>query len=273
MTFKQYEQDQERGAPINIFEFIAGDQTYKYCSATGYYQGATPIPISAESVKTQAKFEKTELVITLPVDTDLARLFLPYPPPYVVRVIMRQMHLTDPSQQALAVWTGRVLTVGREKDEAKLTCDSTILSFKRPGLRRNFQHGCPLLLYGQGLGQCNVNREGFKVTTVVEDINPDGSLQLPVGWNGAWASDKFRGGMIKWVSSVGQETRGVIATTDTTIKFGGLLREIVAGDTITLYLGCRHDLDDCRDTFANAVNYGGQPWIPFKNPIKQHPYW
>jgi hypothetical protein len=269
MTFNTYDRDRERGAPVDLYEFICGPTSYLYTNADAPILGYTPIPIQRQALKTNGKFEKTNLQIRVPVDTPLSETFLPYPPPYVVKFVLRQVHLTDPDSQPLVVWSGRIISSGRERNEAVLTADSTILSFKRPGLRRNFQHGCPLLLFGN---LCRANKESFKKVIDVAEML-DGKIIVDAAWPLPWTHDKFRGGTLQWTSDLGTETRTIIATTPTSFTVGGALRGVDIGTRLNLYLGCRHDMDDCRATFNNINNYGGQPWIPFKNPVKQHPFW
>lgn len=269
MSFSTYDRDEQRGAPIDLYEFKCGNQTYSYTNAEDRIGAYLPIPIQRASVKTNGKFEKTNLQIKVPVNTPLSEMFLPYPPPYVVKVILRQMHKTDPAQQQLVVWSGRVLSSGRERGEAVLTVDNTLLSFKRPGLNRNFQHGCPLQLYGN---LCKASKGNHSKNINVTQVE-GGKIILNQAWPQPWTHDKFRGGTVEWNSDLGKEVRMIIATTPDSFTVGGNLRDVKEGTAMLLHLGCRHDMADCRTTFNNILNYGGQPWIPYKNPVKQHPFW
>ena len=274
MSFQSIESSQERGAPIDLYEFIYGpapDQIYRYTNAEFDQDGGyKAIPVQRASVKTNGKFEKTNLQIRVPVNIELSDMFLPYPPPQVVRCRIRQKHLSDPDGQAMVVWTGRIISSGRERNEAVLTCDSTLLSFKRPGLNRNFQPGCPLLLYGS---HCRADKSLFKVVVPVDFIDDDGRLRLLAGWNGPFNVGSFIRGTVEWVSDYGHEVRTILKADETGIRAAGYLRGVEPGTELTMYLGCRHNMDDCRNVFDNINNYGGQPWIPYSNPVKQHPYW
>jgi hypothetical protein len=43
---------------------------------------------------------------------------------------------------------------------------------------------------------------------------------------------------------------------------------VVEGTAVRVAPGCDHTLGgDCQHLFANAPNFGGCPWIPFKNPV------
>lgn len=281
MSYTVYDKSKEQGAPIDLYEFKVGAKTYRYTNAeedlsapsTGADGAASmsnyvAVPIERQPVKTNGKFEKSQMQIKTPVTTDLSNTFLPYPPPYVVKVVLRQRHRTDPAGDAKVVWHGRVVSSGREGKEAVLTVDNTLLSFKRAGLRRNFQHGCPLLFGGK---LCRADLEPYKKVISVRKIE-DGKIVLDEQWFLPWTHEKFRGGTAEWTSDVGREARTIIATTENNFTVGGVLRGVEIGTQLTLTLGCRHDMADCR-FYENINNYGGQPWIPFKNPVRQHPYW
>ena len=277
MTYNLLDRSQERRAPIELYEFIYGaseDMVYRYTNAETNQTAAgktyTAVPIKRDAIKTNGKFDKTEIQVSLPIDTPLSDMFLPYPPPSVVRLYVRQMHRTDTDLEAPIVWYGRIVSSGRQGREAQLTCNNAILSWKRPGLNRKWQPGCPLLLYGH---LCRADPDLFRVNFPVEDIAEDGTLIFPAGWHGLWAPEKFIRGTIGWTSQYGQEARTILKASANSVTFTGFIRDIEVGTELTLWLGCRHDMDDCRQTFDNIANYGGQPWIPFKNPIKQHPFW
>lgn len=277
MTYTVYDRSQERGAPVELYEFHYGareDQIYRYTNSPKLIVNGgfdyTPVPIKRATIKTTGKFEKTQLEIRLPINTPLSDMFLPYPPPQVVRVYVRQMHRTDPDAQAMIVWFGRIISSGREKNEAVLSCDNALLSWKRPGLKRNWQPGCPLLLYGP---RCRADADEFKVIFQIVEVSEDGTLLFPENWWGQWSPAKFVRGTIEWDSEFGRESRTILAATAERVRVSGFQRGMKTGTEVTLYLGCRHDLADCRATFDNVNNFGGQPWIPFKNPVKQHPFW
>jgi hypothetical protein len=42
--------------------------------------------------------------------------------------------------------------------------------------------------------------------------------------------------------------------------------------TIT-YPGCRQTFSDCSDYFNNGDNYGGDLWLPGRNPYDGNPVW
>lgn len=277
MSYEAYDQDLERGAPVELYLFEYGeldDNYYAYTNAARpiVNSGITynPIPINREVIKTSGKSDKSGLSITVPVTTDLANLFLDFPPPQTVFVTIRAGHLTDPDESFMVVWPGRILSSARNGDEAQLTCESTIVSMKRPARTRYWQHQCSYLIYEP---RCGVNRDERKVESVVTDITDNGTVILPGDWNGQWEKKDFKGGFIQWTSHLGRESRTIKRANDMGLTILGTFRGIEIGTEVTLYLGCNRSMDMCRKVHDNIKNYGGQPWIPFENPVKHPNFW
>lgn len=276
MSFDQIERDPQRGRPVELYKFVYGDGSgsfYAYTNADREitHDGVTfkPIPISRENYRSSGKTEAANMTIKCPLKADLANLFLDYPPTQPVTVTVWQGHLGDTQQEFLVVWLGRILSTAREGDEAVLSCSSTIISLKRPGLRRNYQYSCPHVLFGD---QCKASRPAASTTATVIAITPQG-LTLSPGWQGEWPLERFAGGMIRWTGNIGTEYRTILRVEPSgLLRFIGPLRSLEAGSQLTIMRGCNHLMDGC-NTHNNINNFGGQPWIPLKNPAKHHNFW
>lgn len=276
MSFEEIETSQEQGAPIECFEFKFGPRAgdvYRYTTHTQevvaggrrYY----PAPVRRDSIKTSGKLDKTNISVSLAKDVDLAALFLPYPPPYVVRLNIRAGHVGE--QEFPLVWLGRVVSVSPiEENEVKLTCETTTIALKRPGLRRLYQHMCQFLLYGP---DCKADQTRHMIETEVELKLDNGRIRLPDNWFGTEDPASFAGGMMTWDGPNGLEARTILRAANSTMALAGYLTGLETGTKLTLYVGCAHDTEDCEHLHDNILNFGGQPWIPFKNPVKSHPFW
>ena len=276
MSYEQYETSQEQGQPIELYQFIYGPTSasqYLYTNAeeevstgVGTFE---PIAISRDNYHVAGKTDKNQINIRIPVKVEMSSLFTAYPPPQPVAVIIFQGHANDPANQFVAVWNGRVLSTAKEGREQVLTCESTIVSLKRPGLRRNYQYGCPYVLYGPG---CFANKANATMQAQVEDV-VDGNLVLSADWYGEIDPQLFVGGMIEWTSELGNESRTILRLTEENqLVLLGPIRGLAAEDTINIVRGCDHKKSGCM-SHENILNYGGQPWIPLKNPAKYHPFW
>lgn len=283
MALNDYETSIERGQPVELYKFIYGDAPTSFYAYTSAEQsidldGVTyyPLPaVSHDKIKATSKFTESELRIEVPRSSEIAALFQGYPPGRVVSLIIRQGHIPnadDPGTWATGenfpvAWTGRVLEVLPDNMVHTLVCESSGVGLKRPGLRRNYQWPCPLVLYG---ARCGADKNAAKNTQIVESISGN-KVTLPVGWMGARVAGDYVGGLAEWVTPNGTEARTVLRVeTDVTIVLGGPPIGLSPTDSIDVFLGCPHTLAGCETLHNNVVNYGGQPWIPTRNPVNQN---
>lgn len=278
MSFNTIERSRQDGRPRELYEFqygSAANMVYRYTNGENdvSFDGETykAIPIYRESTRTDGKMDKSNLTIKVPVNTDLASLFLDWPPAQVVVVKIRAGHIEDPGNQYMIIFVGKVLSTSRGMFETTLTCESALIALKRPTMRRCWQFGCPHWLYGP---DCRADKIAARKTVIVEDVEDNGTLKLPDGWYEPHTPSDYRGGLIDWQNpQLGLESRQIKKVTSTRMTILGIVRGIVPGDEVNIYLGCSHNQDDCEKLHDNILNYGGQPTIPTKNPIKQHPFW
>ena len=67
------------------------------------------------------------------------------------------------------------------------------------------------------------------------------------------------------------EVKAWTQATATVTLFLPMPAPITIGDTLTLYPGCRKTPADCRDKFANIVNFRGEPFVPGLDGLLQSP--
>lgn len=292
MTYKQIEATREQRAPVELYEFWYGDletQQFNYTySETGNitHLGKTyenvaikrapgrqeqGMALRRDAIKANGKMESGQINIRIPVTTPLSNLFLPFPPPGVVKVRVWAGHRTDPNNQFVAVWFGRVLSASREQNEAVLTCDNSIISHKRLGNRRPYTIQCPWVLYDPLT--CKADRAAATREFVVQSV-AGGGLALPANWFDPYPVDYYFHGRVRWTSEFGVEERLIIGISgENNIMLNSSTRGLDVGDTVQVSLGCHKSTAYCQQVFQNINNYGGQPLIPFKNPSKTHPFW
>lgn len=230
------------------------------------FRGITyqPIPIRCGNVNASGKLDKSLFEVRVPRSAPITDLFRAYPPSQPISLILRQGHINDPDDEFLAVWTGRVLSSSREDNETVFACEPTSSSLRRPGLRRNYQIGCPYVLYGAG---CFANKAAATRTATISSMTPT-SVTLASGWNGSHAVGKFAQGMVEWETSEGtKEIRSILRVNGNTLTLSGLLRGLAPAMPISVILGCNHQTSDCINLHNNIHNYGGCPTIPLKNPL------
>lgn len=273
MAFGTYQSSRRRGRPVDLFLFTYGPDPADYYAYTDHEQqivfgGITYIPatIGRDGIKASGTLDKSQMTVSTSVDTEVAELFRVYPPSRIVTLVIREGHLNDPDADYPVIWAGRVLSCSRDDGEAALTCEPISTSMRRAMLRRNYQYGCPLVLYGRG---CKADKEAAKVTAVVVDATGT-TLTLPPDWTTVDLKPKFRAGYLEWTGADGRKEIRTILAVDTgtdQLRVSGLLRDLDPGANVDLFLGCNHLMTDCKDLHNNILNFGGCPWIPTKSPF------
>ncbi len=177
MSYGQYESSRHSGEPVNLyyFEYGGGDlDFFAYTDAEtpvtfGVTKAGLPmvylsLPIERGKITSSGTLDKSNLTISTPHDSDLANLYLIYPPSDVTTLVMRQGHINDPLLDFKVVWSGLVLSCARKGSKAEFTCRPVSSSLRRNGLRRRYQFGCPHPLYGP---DCRASKVAATRTTTV----------------------------------------------------------------------------------------------------------
>ncbi|ESQ85391.1 hypothetical protein AEAC466_04280 [Asticcacaulis sp. AC466] len=269
MSLNAMENSRYKGKPINLYLFTFGDGPNDYY---GYTTADTQIiygghvfetmPITRDSVTASGKLDKAEMTVKTDVVTGAARLFANWAPSSVVQLTIFQGHAGDLNFQVC--WAGRITSVSRANGEVSFGAEPVTTSLSRLGLRRNYQYGCPHVLYGHG---CFASEAAGTVTATVSAVATP-TVTLNAGWNGAKDRTRFINGKFEWVDADGRTNiRAVLAlVSDNKLRLNGKVNNLLVGQTVKVKLGCRHDMADCEETHNNILNYGGQPWIPTSNP-------
>lgn len=282
MAFSTREASRTLGEPVSLYFIKYGAPDDAYFAYTDAEQEIEhefdndlgpvtflPIPILFGEVSSSGSLDKSAVELRTPQDSALAQKFTLHPPSQVITMLVFDGH--DADDDFIVIWAGRILGGGREENEAVYTCEPVSTSLKRPGLRRNYQYQCPHTLYAF---PCNADRQAATITRAVTAVA--GSLvSLPPGWSAT--PDSYIGGIAKWETAEGLiEERTIIKLADTnTVILSGIASDLTVGAQIDLAFGCDHKLliagdhleGDCITLHDNVLNYGGQLWIPLKNPI------
>lgn len=224
-----------------------------------------PWPIRHSDIHSAGDLDNSDITIDMALRTDFMGEFSAYPPSQVVNVTVFQGHAEDLATLSNypAVWLGRLGAFEVEGSEIKVNCTPVSTSIQRPGLRRNYQLGCPHVLYGP---QCRATKKS--VVRSIADIN---GAQVTFVTPVTTTTGKYRGGTIEWthVTTGRREIRTITGTSVDGARFviRGPLRGLSVGAVVTLTLGCGRTMADCINLHSNILNFGGQPWIPLDNPL------
>lgn len=225
-------------------------------------------PVFHSEPSQDGSLDKSDITITMAQGTVLDTLFLAYPPSQVVNLTIFQGHVGDELIQDnyKALWMGRIVSCARKDSELEFSCQPVSTNLKRPGLRRNYQLGCPHVLYGSS---CRANKAA--ATTVREAAGISGnviSLTQTVGTD----AGQYAGGLLEWFHATTgvKEVRTIstISPDGVNITIRGVVRGVVAGTQMSIIRGCNRLMSGC-NSHGNILNFGGQPFIPLENPLSQ----
>jgi uncharacterized phage protein (TIGR02218 family) len=274
MTFDTIERSAESGKPVELYEFVRGgfqrwyftnsDQNITISSKT-YLSTA----IGRSALEATPDTARADLTLTAPFDNPVAQLWAIAPPSDTVMLIISQVHAGD--TDVAVAWQGRIANVGFEGIQANITCEPTQNAAQRNGLRRGWQKNCAVVLYGQGLGQCNVNKAAFVVAATVQS-KPGATTIVSTDFGSPHPSGYFSGGFIEFDNGGLTERRFVTDHSGDTLTLAQQLPALVVGSTLRAYPGCDHTTggNGC-GRFSNQLNYGGQKFFPLKNPFSDNP--
>lgn len=282
MSFGQYETSADQGEPILLALFRFGDGALDYYAYTDSeqtfpFEGIDYLPTSlgVGEINSSGTLDNSTLSITVPENLPLIDIFRLRPPSDVVTLTLRQGHANDPDAQFLVGWSGKVIAfeVDGDNDTATLGCEPISISMRRTMLRRHWQYGCPLPLFGP---DCRANRAAATSTHTV--VSTTGAIVvLAPTWATADRRPKYEGGVAEWLNPDGRRMirRIIRCDADGTVVLATTADELVAGQPIQMVLGCNHktglptlnDGGDCHPLHNNIKNFGGDPWIPTENPV------
>lgn len=264
MTFESHELSAQDGSPFELFTFRLYGQNFRYTNekTTQVVDGLTyeAWPIAHDEIKRTDKMEKQSITLDVPTDFPILQLYDDAPPSDVITLQIAQIHRGD--NEPISFWNGRVMTGLRQGNRGQLYCENVYSSQKRQGLRRLYGRLCPHVLYGPACRAVDVD---FRIEIQADSVF---GPQLRSAILSTYPDGRFAGGLVEFEPTPGRiERRGVKSHVGDLITLTHAITDITALDTFFLYLGCKHDLTDCDETFGNAVNYGGWPYIPRISPM------
>lgn len=156
---------------------------------------------------------------------------------------------------------GQGSTIGYKDSQVTVNCVSFFFQENRTIPGPNMQVQCNWGLYKPG---CWLNKELFKITGHISAVS---RLNKRIDISETAASALYTGGF--FITFAGQQV-GVISVealspSGTRLNMTHWPNGIAAGQTITLYRGCKKTRAAC-ESFGNFANFGGTPFIPVVNP-------
>lgn len=259
MSYTAREQSAYDGHPLELYRFAMGNEQWLYTSAdhavayvTDEYQ---PVFIKRGPITKGGDTRKSTIEIEVAASNPITMLFRNgwMVAPMIVTVFRH--HYED--NEFAVVWKGRITGCKWKGSMATLTSDSVFTLFKRAGLRRVYQIGCPHQLYGPG---CTLDIADWRINLICAAVSGN---QLTVTGANAYPNGYFVGGMVL----SGSDYMMIVAHSGNTITLLDALPAATIGASIGLWPGCERTMATCDGRFSNLDNFGGLPFLPKKNPF------
>ena len=269
MVFATDERSIQDGAPIELFKFIGTYSTYRLTNhgrpitnTDGTYESGFAISRSDAEGGTQDE----DLEIDIDIDPShpmIAEYVINEPPPGLRLQIFR-VHPNDLDDTYL-LWDGEGVSWSVQATPrsrvAKLRVPSLFsFLFDGPVPRPKYQSPCNHIL---GDARCGVD-----LTSAAN--SHDTTITAISGNTITLASNPFPDGEVNAGQMIApSERRMVIANTGLTFTIASPFSPAVSvSDAVTIRRGCDHALNgDCVNRFDNAINFGGFPLVPDRNPF------
>lgn len=286
----------ETGDTALTYEFRGDGQVWRFTSSDVPLtrpDGAEYecVPITMGNVVADAAMGGGEIDVTMARSVTLADRFFPVADPVVFTVrIAQASHSEGVIQDDPLVFHGVVIAGAITEDgtRLRLKCATQMSRLERNGLRRRYQHHCPFVLYGS---QC---RASVEISKFPATISVSGDLATiwfygpdadqPRIWRGRdlgkpenrefmhGATVRFGGSEFDTLNALpmtGSPNRFVLRVSPR--HAAALLAAVSAVPpeerTCEIIPNCDRTLNSCSQVHSNAPNFGGFPFIPFKNPI------
>jgi uncharacterized phage protein (TIGR02218 family) len=264
-NYLNLEQSIQDGNPIELYRFSKGATIWNYTSTDFIisYLGEnyTPEALRRGDIRLDVNTLKTNLEIEVPLTNPLARLFIPEPVEGVIQLTIYRYH----NSSFVTYWKGYLRGVKFKTNTAILILGLKTTSLKRFGLMRKYTRNCGIPLYSPLCMILKTDSNFYVDGTVnsVSDTTVDATIfsTKTDGW--------FLGGIFKTDSdSVLQK---IVYHSGTEIRISRSVLALAAGDTFRAWAGCDHLKGTCKTKFSNKLNFGGQPYLPDKNPFVGDP--
>lgn len=253
-----------------------------------------PQPIDVSNISADAAMGGGECTVRIPKTVSIKSRFMPTLSRNTYRIVIRKAwHENGQIVDSVIAFTGIIIdpsSGGKDGEELVLKCSTQMYKLNRNGIRKRYQHQCPHLVYGPSCRASETKSSfeaylfatGNNVRIMINGDDPSRPRYFRgVDMNAEDQTIFLRGMSIEFggrryeIASVSKSFQGTIAFNTT--PFPEDLADLVAAINATptprvcrVIPNCDHTLKTCQLVHDNTINFGGMPWIPFKNPIGTH---
>lgn len=298
MSFDSIEKSREDGEPRHLFEFKVGDNlnAFRYtdhdrpveiAASDGEIDRYLPLPIEYSKIENDGTLGDKTVNITLPIASEIGARMTARTLAMTTKVNISQYHIIGNNRidDALTIFSGIVVGIeagSRSSPEIKITCNPGFLEMDKLAGSHNYSISCPYQLYSNLCGARRAT-QNIRVVGFLSDgygilVENTSNLYIPDGAGSFEKGTTIAGGTIEWATADGTEIRTIISSRLHSIDAdGGAIVLLNLSDRVTRMerqivqfdRGCQRNMRDCKDIHNNLRNFGGQPWIPLKNPVNE----
>jgi len=257
MDYLSYEQSVASGKPIELFDIAMGLTHWRLTTHGADYDFLGDTYESAPTTRTQieqtGEIPKDGIDLFTPRGFSLDTVCIAGAPDQEITLTIYRGH----DGLFVTYFRGFLTSVTFDKNAvAKYHFEPRSSDMPFIGGRRRCSRLCCHRLGGP---RCGVNLEAYKISGTIDTI--DGVTIEATEFD--IASDFSCGGRIQ----IGNAQRMITAHSGEEITisrpFGS---DIEAGASFYAWPGCDHTPTTCKNVYNNKVNYGGQEFLPVKNP-------
>lgn len=267
MSFTVQESSAESGAPVEIYDIVMGETTFRFSSSADSVTYADNLYLPVSVVRDTLTFganQRTQVVnIAIPTSHTFAQIFATSVPGQKAVLTLRRFHRTDTSAEFVTLFKGvcRAVSFTDQDGLARIAVMPISGALVRTIPRYTFQSLCNHVLYDSW---CTKVATDFKYTGAIENIQ-SGSLFDVHGAGDANPDGYFDSGFAVFGGDYRLILKQIGPTVQLLLPF---FTDITGGPNIDIYAGCDHSVATCLTKFGNVINFGGFPYVPTTNPFQ-----
>lgn len=258
MGYTEKEQSLICGEPVELYRFKRGNIYWTYNSSDiSISYGAKvyePILIRRGDIELTSNSLKNLLKIEVDRVNKFAVDFIATPVEHITELVIYRGH---GSSNFVEYWKGYIYAVKFLPKTVEIIASPKTNSLKRSGLMRKFQRSCGYQLYSE---RCTILKADWKRSGTIVSID---GVEIEATIFGTETDGWFAGGLFE----ANNQSRMIIWHEGNFIRIAHRIFSLEVGMSLDAYAGCNHSTSACKNKFSNKINYGGQEFIPNKNPF------
>lgn len=256
------EQSEMDGQPVELYLFDKdGSEFWSYSSSDSDFTFNGRIYLASlikrGDIVLDASIIKTVLRLEVDTSNSFARQFISESLDGIIKLTIYRWH----RDSYVTYWKGYVRGISFRPRKAIIIAGLKVSSLKREGLMRKYSRNCGLHLYSALCGISKTDTDYYVEGT----INSVNGTEIDATIFSSKSDGWFVGGQFK--TDNGKCNQKIVYHVGTKIKIARYVSGIANGNTFLARAGCDHLKATCKDKFSNKLNFGGQPYLPDKNPF------